>query len=385
MGCFPGYNERVSETKKHKCRSVKFQKHSQLNFVIAGDIALHGLISAEPDLNGKRFGWLESELSRYSGTIANLEVPVLGEEKNNAKKAHLFSDPGITNEILRRLNIVCVSLANNHILDCGREGLRNTIALLDKAGIYHTGAGFKNEHVRPVVFSLDNVRIGFAAYADPSTHPGTDAFNDLFFNTFNITTAIDDLNSVRDRVDMYIISLHWGKDYSFYHEQWQVDTARKLADSGADIIMGHHSHTLQAVETYGSAQIFYGLGSLVFGDFIKNGQKYAIFRKTKNSAIFVLDDKCDLIDAIPTRELKGNTVIRGKVKILKRNRRLHTIIRIRSKSKLINSLVRFNEDVLYRVYEYFFGYYMNPFRRLLQVSNIRKIKRLFSQRQVSES
>ena len=349
-----------------------------MNFVLAGDIALHGLISADPDLNGKRFGWLESELSRYSGTIANLEVPVRGEEKNSAKQAHLFSDPAVTNETLKRLNIVCVSLANNHILDCGMDGLRNTIALLDEAGIHHTGAGFKEEQVKPAVFSLEGVRIGFAAYADASTHPETDAFNDLYFNAFDITRVIDDLNSLSDKVDICIVSIHWGKDYSFYPEEWQVDTARKLVDAGADIIMGHHSHTLQAFETYGSGQIFYGLGSLVFGDFIKNGQKYALFRKTKNSAIFVLDDKCKLIEAIPTHELKGNTVICGKAKILKRNGRLHTIIRIRSKSRLINYLIRFNEDVIYRVYEYFFGYYMNPFRRLLQVNNISKIKRLFS-------
>lgn len=348
-----------------------------MNFILAGDIALHGLISAEPYLNGNRFGWLESELSRYSGTIANLEVPVRGEEKNSAKQAHLFSDPVVTKEILKRLNIVCVSLANNHILDCGREGLRNTIALLDEAGIHHTGAGFNNEDVKPVVFSLEGVRIGFAAYADQSTHPGTEAFNDLYFNTFDFSGVIDDLNTVRGKVDICIISLHWGKDYSFYPEEWQVNAARQLADAGANIIMGHHSHTLQTFETYGSGQIFYGLGSLTFGDFIKNGQTYAIFRKTKNSAIIVLDDKCELIDAIPTHELKGNTVIRGKVKVLKRNRRLLTISRIRSKNKLINHLVRFNEDVLYRVYEYFFGYYMNPFRRLLQAGNIRKIKRLF--------
>ena len=348
-----------------------------MNFVLAGDIALHGLISAEPDLNGKRFEWLEFELSRYCGTIVNLEVPVRGEEKNSAKQAHLFSEPVVTSEILRRLNIVCVSLANNHILDCGREGLRNTIALLDEAGIHHTGAGFNKEQIKPVIFSLEGVRIGFAAYADPSTHPGTEVFNDIYFNTFNLTRVINDLDSVRDRVDICIISLHWGKDYSFYPEEWQVDTARQLVKSGANIIMGHHSHTLQVFETYGSGQIFYGLGSLTFGDFIKNGQTYALFRKTKHSAVFVVNDSCEIAEVIPTHELKGNTVIRGKGEILKRNRKLVTVNRIRSKNKLINHLVRFNEDVLYRVYEYFFGYYMNPFRRLLQVSNIRKIKRLF--------
>ncbi|MBK7732362.1 MAG: CapA family protein [Bacteroidales bacterium] len=59
------------------------------------------------------------------------------------------------------------------------------------------------------------------------------------------------------------------------------EDGRKIAEEGADIIMGHHSHTLQAFEIIGSTQVFYGLGSLAFGDFEKNGKNVRTFPKDK--------------------------------------------------------------------------------------------------------
>ncbi len=348
-----------------------------MNFAVVGDIALHGLISSEPQLNDHRFDWLATQLGKCNGVFANLEVPVEGHERNRNKNAFLFSDPSVTKSILKKLNVICVSLANNHILDCGSDGLKNTIDALDEMGIYHTGAGYREEHVRPVLFSLEGVRFGFAAYADTLTNTGAAAYSDLFLNTFEPARIIDDIARIKEKADIIIVSIHWGRDYSFYPEDWQIRSARSLVDSGATVIMGHHSHTLQPFEEYLKRQVFYGLGSLIFGDFEKNGQHYALFRKTKNSAIFVLDDDCKIAGIIPTHEKKGNFVVRGKTNILRRNQRLTFVNSIRSKSRLAGFLIRINENVLYRIYEYFFGYYMNPLKRILQVGNIRKIKRLF--------
>ena len=348
-----------------------------MNFAVAGDIALHGFISSEPQLNDRRFEWLASQLAKSNGVFANLEVPVEGRERNKSKNAFLFSDPAVTKTILKKLNVICVSLANNHILDCGSDGLKNTIDTLDEMGIYHTGAGYREEHVRPVIFSVEGVRFGFAAYADTLTNTGAAEYGNMFFNTYDTDRIIDDLALISDRVDIAIVSIHWGRDYSFYPEEWQIKSARSLVDSGACIVMGHHSHTLQTFEEYKTGQIFYGLGSLTFGDFKRNGQRYALFRKTKNSAIFVLDDACKIEGIIPTHEKKGNFIVPGKTDVSGRNRRLTIINRLRSKNRMIALFIRFNENVLYRIYEYFFGYYMNPFKRILQTGNIRKIKRLF--------
>ena len=104
---------------------------------IAGDIAFSGLISTDRSMNDERFAWLAGELGKCDGLLANLEAPVVADERNRGKRAYLFADPDVMSSLLAKLKVVCVSLANNHILDCGREGLANTLGLLDKNGIFH--------------------------------------------------------------------------------------------------------------------------------------------------------------------------------------------------------------------------------------------------------
>ena len=104
-----------------------------MNFVLTGDIALNGLISSEPLSNSRRYGWLAQELGEHGGVIANLETPVVSGERNQGRNAWLFADPEVTLEVLKQLNVICVSLANNHILDCGREGLENTLKVLQRS------------------------------------------------------------------------------------------------------------------------------------------------------------------------------------------------------------------------------------------------------------
>lgn len=348
-----------------------------MNFALVGDIALNGLISSQSHNNRIRYHWIANELSKYSGVFANLEAPVFSDERNVKKNYFLFSDEEVTRDILKRLNVICVSLANNHIFDCGMGGVINTIHLLDESGIYHTGAGFIEEHIKPVIFSLDGVKIGFTAYVDLSTNPLTESYNDLFINYFSEEKAIKDLKSLKGKVDIIICSIHWGIDYSFFPEQSQIKIARKLIEEGANIIMGHHSHTLQPFESYKTGQIFYGLGGVTFGDFYKNDSLYSLFRKTKDSAIFGLDQNYEIVKIISTFEKKGNIITPGRHNVLKRNKRLWTLFRIREHNMFFRKIFMFNEQILSRIYEYFFGYYMNPLHRLFQIGNVKKLGKLF--------
>lgn len=350
-----------------------------MNLALAGDIAFHGLISSDTASNGERFRWLEGELSGCNGLIANLEAPVEAEERNSGKKAHLFTDPAVTEELLKRLNVVCVSLANNHILDCGSSGLENTIALLDRLGIYHSGAGLTPEQAAPVIFPLAGKKVAFAAWNHDSTNPATGQYPDLYLSVFERGKAEAEIRNLRRKADIVIASIHWGTDYSFFHEKWQTDAAAGLAAAGADIIMGHHSHTLQPFETIGSTVVFYGLGSLVFGDFVRNGIMYALYRRTKHSAVFMIDENCRISGVLSTYELKGNRIVKGGKDIFKRNDRLLHMSRVRERSRAAAAVIKFYERVLSRIWEYFFGYYMNPLKRLIQVRNIRKGFRLFRQ------
>mgnify|MGYP000922265066 CR=1 FL=1 len=105
-----------------------------MRLALAGDIAFSGLISSSSEANGERFRWLEDILSGCDGLIANLEAPVKADEKNSSKKAFLYADHEVTSDLLRRLNVICVSLANNQILDCGRE-THITLNLLSRSEV----------------------------------------------------------------------------------------------------------------------------------------------------------------------------------------------------------------------------------------------------------
>lgn len=348
-----------------------------MKLAISGDIAFHGLISSDTALNGERYRWLAEELAKCDGLVANLEAPVSAEERNSGKNAFLYADRKVTAGLLKKLNVVCVSLANNHILDCGREGLENTLRLLDSLGICHAGAGLTREQASPVVFTLAGKRIAFAAWNHDSTNPARDSYPDIFLNVFDPAVAEEEIRTLRCKADIVIASIHWGSDYSFFHEKWQREAAEGLAAAGADIIMGHHSHTLQSFETIGSTAVFYGLGSLVFGDFMRNGRMYALYRRTKHSAVFHLDENCRITGALSTRELKGNRIVKSGRNIIRRNECLLRLCRIRGRNRAAAAILRFHERVVTRVWEYFFGYYMNPVKRLFQIGNIGKVSRLF--------
>jgi len=224
-------------------------------------------------------------------------------------------------------------------------------------------------------------RIAFLAYVDKSTNPKTEHFSELLINYFDPDKVISDIKNIKDQVHKVICSIHWGVDYSFYPTPYQRKIAHELINSGADIIMGHHPHTLQPYERYKGGSIFYSLGGLTFGDYIKEGKSnlQALFKKTKRSAIVTYDLQREKIGFIPTKELKGNSIKIDQRDYEKSSERRWLLYKIKKSSRFMVWLFDFHEKVLYRVYEYFFGYYQNPVSRLLQFSNILKIRKLFKE------
>ena len=344
-----------------------------------GDIAFTGILSKETEKNEERFKEVSPILSNSDLVFANLEVPVKVDESQNDNKPFIhYSLPEPTKQLLKMLNIGCVSLANNHIYDCKMPGLKATINILDKLGIYHTGAGWLPEHVEPVIINSGNNKIGFLSYVDQSTNPETENFPELYINYFSLDKVKSDIEKIRNRVDKIILCIHWGVDYSLYQTPEQVSIARDLINAGADIIMGHHPHTLQPYEKHKKGYIFYSLGGLTFGDYIKEGGKelQALFRKTKFGLITKFNLEDNKVRFISTHEKIGNFISISNRDYNLWSNKHWKLYRLKQKYKLVNRIIVFKERILDRVFEYFFGYYKNPFKRLFQFSNLKKLKRL---------
>jgi poly-gamma-glutamate synthesis protein (capsule biosynthesis protein) len=186
-----------------------------------------------------------------------------------------------------------MSVANNHIIDGGHEGLRQTLNLLHSQGIRTVGAASNlAEALKPAVLTTAGPRI--AVIAVSSVFPmgyeariGVPGLAPLRAHTFylnptpdewnpgvlpQVVTAIDDDDSeaieqaiaeAREVADLVIVSVHWG-DVTGRHRltPHEPQAAELFVQAGADLVLGHHQHTVRGVGFIGRTPIFYGLGHL---------------------------------------------------------------------------------------------------------------------------
>ena len=345
-----------------------------MGVLLVGDIVLSGLYLIDEN-NDERFQKLRGILPEDFIMIGNLETPV-AENLTEVEKArhNLVTDEEVLIKFITRLNLNVVSIANNHILDLKEKGFLLTVGILEKNAVKFNGAGIEETKSIPTVFNYKKNRIGFIAFVHEDTNPSYLTDHKIKLNLYNKDNIIQIIKRLKKEVDFIIVSLHWGKDYSTFPEEWQVNDAREFVNAGANIIMGHHPHTIQPYEKYGHGHIFYSLGGLTFGDFFWENQLRALKRKTKKSFIPVFKEINEDPEFICIKELKGNFIEERRNNIKAWSKRIMFISSLSYKYQWVNAIVRFKESFIDRLYEFVFGYYRNPIREIFRKSNYSKIK-----------
>ena len=188
--------------------------------------------------------------------FANLEGPVV-------KNPPVFPDDSLkfafSPEIIEGVswsNFNLVSLANNHTLDMGKEGLKETKDWLKKYQINFVGSPLTSSSDNPdSFFSRDNITFL--------------AFNQIFpfiAKEEEIIKTIKKAKSLKPD-NFLIVSLHWGEEYKLTNSPAQQSLAHKIIEAGGDLIIGHHPHVVQNIEKYQGKLIFYSLGNFIFDQY----------------------------------------------------------------------------------------------------------------------
>ena len=204
--------------------------------------------------------------------VANLELP-LTERGVPATKRYVFRAPPAAAGALRAAGFTLLSLANNHMMDYGPEGLLDTLAALGQAGIAHAGAGRSHgEAHAPAVVTVNGLRIAFLAYVNVPDDAGsgfstraTAAGPSAPGVAWGTVEAVRrDVAAARAAADLVIVSVHAGFEYTAMPNAVQRELARAAVDSGAALVLGSHPHVLQGLEFYRGVPIAYSLGNFVF-------------------------------------------------------------------------------------------------------------------------
>ena len=230
-----------------------------------GDVALIAG-AAQALIERKSAAWPEtaSVLSGADITFANFEMAL---PRGDGERAAPDVSPDLVGvaaalDSFLDAGIDVVALATNHIMDWGPEGLADTLAQFRERGVETVGAGMTlDEAARPVVIERAGLRVGFAAFTPEqrwTAGPGSPGAAPLRFEL--VRNALERMSDA----DVRIISLHWGLEMSSYPTPEDRQLARRIAGAGADLILGHHPHTIQGVERFGRTHVVYSMGNFLF-------------------------------------------------------------------------------------------------------------------------
>lgn len=255
-----------------------------LKVMAVGDIMLDG--TARPVFAEHGYDHAFAQVKKFFQdvpiVIGNLEGPLTTRGTPEQDKTYVFrSPPGPVSRALRNAGINVVSLANNHTLDYGPDGLADTQAALDAAGIAHLGAGPNLAAARrPVVLEAAGRRVALLGYSvtlPEHFYAGPDKPGTAFAHESHVRA---DVAAARAQADIVIVSFHWGQEGKTQLRDYQVHLGRVAIDAGAAAVLGHHPHILQAVEQYKDGVILYSLGNFTFGSYSKQAQVSAVAELT---------------------------------------------------------------------------------------------------------
>lgn len=206
--------------------------------------------------------------------LINLEAPLTTRTDTETEKTYwLRSPPEVAVPLLRGLSVDGVSLANNHVLDHGMKGLLDTMRRLESAGIRYAGVGEDvSAAARPVTFRKGKRTVAFLAFSNtfPKSYwAGDTTAGTAYGDPDRIRTAVTEAKARADRV---IVSFHWGGESEKQPKEYQRNLARLSVRSGADVVFGHHPHSLQPIERYRDGLIFYSLGNYFFSTLSRDVQ-----------------------------------------------------------------------------------------------------------------
>lgn len=229
--------------------------------------------------------------------VGNLETTITNGNNKYHKVFNYKLDPKYSRALKINKNTF-FNLANNHVLDYNVEGLKDTVKYLDILGIKHAGVstnGLLEEAMKHAEFNINGTKIGIIGCSDHYSYwkvsvnkPGLNYID--YDNYNNLLTAI---KQVKSKVDILILSIHWGPNYAKGVDPTYKKFAYDVLTAGIDIIHGHSSHHVKCVKHYKDDKIvMYGMG-----DFVND---YAIDSYYRNDLgmIVTIELKVNKIDKI---------------------------------------------------------------------------------------
>ena len=213
--------------------------------------------------------------ARVKDTIASADVATINQETIVAKSYEpsgypLFNSPQELGQTVVDTGFDVVNLANNHMLDKTSKGLAEAIDFWDATGLARTGAYKDTQDLESVEYIEKNGLkiglVGITQYTNGLVLPSDSPLK--YILTSDEATIERKIKAAKAQCDVVLVNVHWGSEYTTTPAQEQRNLAKKMADWGANVIIGHHPHVLQPVEWIENSDgtrtlVAYSLGNFI--------------------------------------------------------------------------------------------------------------------------
>ena len=242
-----------------------------LSLIMVGDCLIHGAIydDARDKSTGqynfyKMIDNIKPIVSKYDLAFYNQES-LLGGTALGLSSYPRFNAPQEVGDAFLDAGFNLVSLANNHSYDKGEKGIMSSLNYWKtKEGIMTAGSYSSfEERDKDVIMEKNGITYALLSYTTTTNGLVIPKGKEYLVNVYSNEQAKKDIERLRDKVDLLMVSMHWGDEYTHNPNAQQEEIANYLASLGVDIVIGHHPHVIQPVEFIGKTMVIYSLGNFI--------------------------------------------------------------------------------------------------------------------------
>lgn len=260
--------ETQTEVKKNTEEKKEETKTSKLSLVMVGDALLHSSLYNDGYKNGvydfkPQLELIKPIIQNYDLAFYNQES-ILGGTSIGLSDYPTFNSPWEFGDAMIDAGFNMVSLANNHTLDKGEKAVMSSCEYWKDKDVLTAGSYCSEDEANEIKIKEKNgIKYTLLAYTYGTNGIPVPSGKDYLVNLYSDEKAKADIEKVRDKVDLLIVSMHWGTEYKTEPTEEQKRQAEYLSSLGVDIIIGTHPHVIEPITYINDTLVIYSLGNFI--------------------------------------------------------------------------------------------------------------------------
>ena len=259
----PKQQEKTEEVQKEETKT------SKLSLIMVGDALLHGSVYRDAYKNGvynfdSQLEYIKPIVQNYDLAFYNQES-ILGGTELGLSDYPTFNSPWEFGDAMINSGFNLVSLANNHTMDRGEKAVSNSCEYWkSKENVLAVGSYCSKEDSETIQIKEKNgIKYTLLAYTYGTNGISVPQGKEYLVNLYSDEKVKNDIAKVRDKVDLLIVSMHWGTEYRTEPTEEQKREAEYLSSLGVDIIIGTHPHVIEPITYINDTLVIYSLGNFI--------------------------------------------------------------------------------------------------------------------------